>query len=104
MYHSLAVQTTSITLGTPLSPTRKPANWVIIQAQSTNSGSIRVFSMDQLSGANDDTAPTKGGTVLGPLDSITMPFPGAPLFYDLSLIFIVALTNAGDGVDISYGA
>lgn len=100
MYHSSA-KTFSGTGPQALAASRTPAAWVIVQSRAGNAGTMRI--VDSVATLNGTVTPTTGGTVLAVGGSITMPFGGAPGFYDLENIYAVEVTN-NDGVDISYGA
>ena len=77
-----------------------PAAWVLIQARSANSGAYRLVSGKQC--GQGATTPTSGGYLLTAGSSVTLPWSGAPGFYDLNQIYGIA-NGANDGVDISYG-
>ncbi len=99
-YHSLAVTIAVTATPQPLvALTRTPAAWVIIQARTGNMGAsgLRVTAQNSAG-----TPQTTGGTVLNGGGSITLPFLGAPLPYNLENIYITG--DANDGVDVSYGS
>ena len=100
VYHSFGLTFASTSV-TALASGRTPAAWITIQARSGNAGTIRIVSNDQT--ANGTITPTVGGTLLVPSASLTMPFFGAPLPYDLQKVYGVA-SNANDGIDVSYGS
>ena len=100
MYHATGL-TFSGTGPQALAAARKPAAWVVIQARSGNAGTVRIT--DSVATANGTITPTTGGTLLVATAALTMPFGGAPGFYDLQNIYCVGVTNA-DGVDVSYGS
>lgn len=102
MYHDFSKNAASLNTLTPLATQRKPAAWVIIQAKQTNDGNIRIVSLDNTAGGT--VAPTSGGTVLGIGDSLTLPNMAVPLPYDLSTVYMIALTGTTWGVDVSYGS
>lgn len=99
-YHSIAVTIAVTATPQPLvALTRTPAAWVIIQARQGNLGAngTRVTAQNAAG-----TPQTTGGTVLNAGQSLTMPFLGAPLPYNLENIYVTG--DSGDGVDVSYGS
>ena len=71
------------------------AGWVLVQARSTNTGTIRIGDSTITSSA--------GGSVLVAGASIMYPWNGAPNTYDLQGIFIISSAGGTEGVDWSYG-
>lgn len=86
----------------PLTATRAPAAWVIIQAAKNNAGSVYIGGSE-----GGQAAPTNGTTTTNAIelakgDSLTLPSMGIADSYNLAGISANADTN-GDKVRVIYG-
>lgn len=100
MFHSAGI-TFSGTGPVALAAARTPAAWVTISCPSGNTGTFRVCGNDET--VNGTVTPTSGGIVVAKGASVTLPWGGAPAFYDLQDIWLCQVTNA-DKADIAWGA
>jgi len=97
MVRNFNVTVTAAGTAQPLTASRTPASWALIQAAKGNTGSVYIGGI----GITNGTA-TTNGIELAKGDTLSLPAMGITEPYDLATVFVNADTNS-DKVRVIYG-